>query len=470
MKITTTLSVAAVASTVSSLVIPEISSFFSNINQILIPQQKQVPLVNQDYQESTQKQQQTDDEYIPGLLSNPLNTIIPDHYVIVLKDGLSESQISQHNNWIQTEHVAMMAVNTNQKGMTKPLEFFQIDNFVRGYTGFFTENLIARILENPDVKFVEKDSIFHTVEFDIQKDATWGISRISHRENTNDGQYLFDDDGGEGVTAYVIDTGIKVDHPDFEQRAEWGASIAFPNIKQDYNGHGTHCAGTIGSKTYGIAKKVNLVAVGVMNMLGAGSTSDIIKGIEFVVNQHQNDVKSKKKGFKGSTVNMSIGGGISEALDLAVNAGTKAGLHISVAAGNDNADACQYSPARASGPITIGASNVRDEKASFSNWGTCVDLFAPGEDITSTFIWSDTTVMSGTSMASPHIAGLLSYYLSLQPDVSSEYYTQAIDPQTLKNKLIKYGTKGVLTGLDSTSPNILAFNGAGGNLTDFWNL
>ncbi|KAF6063638.1 Subtilase family protein [Candida albicans] len=218
-------------------------------------------------------------------------------------------------------------------------------------------------------------------------------------------------------------------------------------ISQDYNGHGTHCAGTIGSKTYGIAKNVNLVAVGVMNMLGAGSTSDIIKGLEFVVKSHQDDVRAKKKGFKGSTVNMSIGGGISDALDLAVNAGTKAGLHISVAAGNDNADACQYSPARATGPITIGASNIRDEKASFLI-GVVVLIYLHSVKILNRHLFGPTP----------------SLY------VTSEFYTQAIEPADLKNKLIKYGTKGVLTGLDSVSPNILAFNGAGGNLTDFWSL
>lgn len=272
------------------------------------------------------------------------------------------------------------------------------------------------------------------------------------------------------MTAYVIDTGIKVEHEEFEGRAQWGDAIAFPKIKIDGHGHGTHCAGIIGANTYGIAKQVDLVAVGVMNLLGSGTTSDIIKGVEYVVNRHQEDVKSRKAGFKGSVVNMSIGGGVSEALDLAVNAAVKAGLHVAVAAGNDDADACQYSPARAVGPITVGASNIGDAKASFSNWGQCVDVFAPGEAIESTFIYSDSAEMSGTSMASPHIAGLLSYFLSLQPEQSSEYFTGLIEPAALKTKLIKYGTKGVLTGLDATTPNILAYNGAGGNLTDFWNI
>lgn len=159
------------------------------------------------------------------------------------------------------------------------------------------------------------------------------------------------------------------------------------------------------------------------------------------------------------------------ALDLAVNAATKAGLHVAVAAGNDNADTCTFSPARASGPITVGASDINDNKAEFSNWGSCVDIFAPGVDIVSTYIWSNTASMSGTSMASPHIAGLLSYYLSLYPEPESEYSVAVLDPATLKDKVIKYATKGVIKGLKNDgSPNLLAFNGAGANITDFWSL
>lgn len=165
---------------------------------------------------------------------------------------------------------------------------------------------------------------------------------------------------------------------------------------------------------------------------------------------------------------MLIGGGASDALDLAVNAGINAGLHIAVAAGNEDQDACEVSPARALGPITVGATDNADGKASFSNWGSCVDIQAPGVDILSVGIWLDTMVMSGTSMAAPHITGLLSYYLSLQPDLSSEFSTGLVSPQELKRRLIRYGTKNVVSGLDAASPNVLAFNGAGGNITDFW--
>merc|ERR1712169_61234 len=174
--------------------------------------------------------------------------------------------------------------------------------------------------------------------------------------------------------------------------------------------------------------------------------------------------KGKKKGFKGSVANMSLGGGKSRVLDLAVNAAVDAGLHFAVAAGNDNADACNYSPAAADKAITVGASTLADERAYFSNYGTCTDIFASGYNILSTWIGSKyaTNIISGTSMASPHICGLLAYYLSLQPAEDSEYSLAPISPKKLKENLIAVSTEGTLTGLpDADTPNLLAWNGGG---------
>ena len=204
-----------------------------------------------------------------------------------------------------------------------------------------------------------------------------------------------------------------------------------------------------------------------MGPLGTGLTSDIIKGLEFAVQDHQEKVKSKKKGFKGSTVNMSIGGGASDALDAAVNAATNAGLHVVVAAGNDNKDACEYSPARASGPITVGATDSGDNKADFSNFGKCVDIHAPGVDIESIGLLTSPTTMSGTSMASPHITGLVSYFLSLQPGLGSEFNANLIKPSDFKSKLIKYGTQNIIKSLPKDTVNVLAYNG-GENTTEIW--
>ncbi|ODV58498.1 proteinase B ASCRUDRAFT_16692, partial [Ascoidea rubescens DSM 1968] len=348
-------------------------------------------------------------------------------------------------------------------------------NSFAGYAGYFPDYMINLLRKNPQVAFIEKDSKVFANEFDIQNGSPWGLARISHRERLTLGtfnKYLYDNEGGEGVTAYVIDTGVSVTHKQFEGRAQWGKTIPLNDADIDGNGHGTHCAGTIGSKDYGVAKKAKIVAVKVLKSNGSGTMSDVIKGVEFAANSHIADSKAGKKGFKGSTANMSLGGGKSPALDLAVNASVKAGLHFAVAAGNENQDACNTSPAAAENAITVGASTLGDTRAYFSNYGKCVDIFAPGLNVLSTYIGSDesTATLSGTSMASPHICGLLTYFLSLYPDSDSGFSAaSSITPAQLKKNLISYGTDGILSDIpDAETPNVLAFNGAGGNLTQFW--
>lgn len=456
----------ACATVASSLVIPSLDQLVS-FEKLLVPQLPSHPSAQnaQGGQAVLQRPAMA-----PVVSHVAADQVVADRYIVVFHDDTDVSQIEAHKLWLQTQVSLLISANgIFDHRFKKAPEFFLVHGLA-GYLGYFSSDVVQQLQHSPDVRFIEKDSIVKVSEFNVQKDAPWGLSRVSHRELEPTTDYLYDNDGGQGVTAYVIDTGIKVEHEQFEGRATWGQAVAFPKLKVDGHGHGTHCAGIIGSRDYGIAKKVDLVAVGVMNLLGSGTTSDIIKGMEFVVNDHNTKVRANKKGFKGSTVNMSIGGGLLEALDLAVNAGTKAGLHISVAAGNENQDACDVSPARAVGPITVGASDNADNKAEFSNWGLCVDVFAPGVDILLTFIWGDTTSMSGTSMASPHVAGLLSYYLSLQPELGSEFSSgKVLDPLDLKAKLLRYGTKGVIKGLtDGKSPNVLVYNGAGANLTSFW--
>jgi len=195
--------------------------------------------------------------------------------------------------------------------------------------------------------------------------------------------------------------------------------------------------------------------------------SDVVKGVEYAASQHVKKVEDAKAGknkkFKGSVANMSLGGGKSTTLDLAVNAAVDAGLHFAVAAGNDNADSCKYSPAAAEKAVTVGASTFTDERAYFSNYGTCNDIFAPGLDILSTWIGSKyaTNKISGTSMASPHIAGLLAYMLSLQPAGDSEYAVAAITPKKLKKHLLTIATKNALTDVGANTANLLAWNGGG---------
>lgn len=303
-----------------------------------------------------------------------------------------------------------------------------------------------------------------------EKQSPWGLARISHRNTLNFGtfnKYLYTATGGEGVDAYVIDTGTNTDHVDFEGRAHWGATIPTGDADEDGNGHGTHCSGTIAGKKYGVAKKAQVYAVKVLRSNGSGSMSDVVKGVEFAATSHLEQVKAAKngdrKGFKGSVANMSLGGGKTQALDAAVNAAVRTGVHFAVAAGNDNADACNYSPAAAVEPVTVGASALDDSRAYFSNYGKCTDIFAPGLNIQSTWIGSKYAVntISGTSMASPHIAGLLAYYLSLQPAEDSEYAVASITPKELKDSLVSIATEGTLSGIPDDTPNLLAWNGGG---------
>lgn len=307
-------------------------------------------------------------------------------------------------------------------------------------------------------------------DYDTEKNAPWGLARISHRDSLSFGtwnKYLFSHDGGEGVDVYVIDTGTSPNHVDFEGRAHWGKTIPQNDHDGDGNGHGTHCSGTIAGKKYGVAKKANVYGIKVLRDNGSGTMSDVVKGVEYAVLSHKKaleDAKAgKKKGWKGSTANMSLGGGKSNTLDLAVNAAVDAGIHFSVAAGNDNADSCNYSPAASEKAVTVGASTLLDERAYFSNYGKCNDIFAPGLNILSTWIGSDhaTNTISGTSMASPHIAGLLAYLLSLQPSKDSAYAVADITPEKLKANLLSIATEDALTDVPSNTKNILAWNGGG---------
>lgn len=297
----------------------------------------------------------------------------------------------------------------------------------------------------------------------VEKNAPWGLARISHRDSLSFGtfnKYLYAQEGGEGVDAYVIDTGTNTEHVDFGGRAYWGKTIPDNDEDADGNGHGTHCSGTIAGEKYGVAKMANVYAVKVLRSSGSGTMSDVVKGVEWAAEAHIKKAKAAKegkvKGFKGSVANMSLGGGSSRTLDLAVNAAVEAGMHFAVAAGNDNADACNYSPAAAENAVTVGASTLADERAYFSNYGKCTDIFAPGLNILSTWIGSEYAVntISGTSMASPHIAGLLAYYVSLHPAQDSAYAVEEITPKKLKEALITVATEGALTDIPSDTPNV----------------
>ncbi|GMM38891.1 proteinase B [Saccharomycopsis crataegensis] len=421
------------------------------------------------------------------VLSSKTHEVIPNRYMIVFKQGITPDQVQFHQEWIQAEQVTAAgklftenphneffanAVNSKLKSAVGGiLESFNINDVLTGYSGYFLDSTIELLKKNPLISYIEQDSVVHANEFEVENGAPWGLARISHRDPLNLGsfnKYLYDGAGGEGVISYIIDTGVLDTHEEFEGRAKLIADIPDDGAL-DGNGHGTHCAGTMGSKTYGVSKKVHIRGVKVLGANGSGTMSDVVKGVEVATKDYIEEVKKNPK-LKGASANMSLGGGKSPSLDLAVNAAVKAGVAFSVAAGNENQDACNTSPAAAELAITVGASTISDTRAYFSNWGKCVDIFAPGLNVLSTYIGSNTATatLSGTSMASPHIAGLLAYFISVAPDSASSFGTGKITPAQLKKNLIAYGSDDMLTDVGTDSPNILAFNGAGGDLTEFW--
>lgn len=418
------------------------------------------------------------------ILSSAVAEEIPNSYIIKFKKHVSESSASDHHSWVQKLHGSR---EDERLELRKRSQVPMVDDVYRGlkhtykistdflgYAGHFDDDTIEEVRRHPDVEHVERDQIVRTTmvseDPELEKNAPWGLARISHRDRLSFGtfnKYLYAADGGEGVDAYIIDTGTNTEHVDFEGRAKWGKTIPTGDEDEDGNGHGTHCSGTVAGKKYGVAKKAHVYAVKVLRSNGSGTMSDVLKGVEWAASAHQEQVKAakdgKRKNFKGSVANMSLGGGKSPSLDQVVNAAVDAGIHFSVAAGNDNADACNYSPAAAKKAITVGASALDDSRAYFSNWGKCTDVFGPGLSIQSTWIGSKTAIntISGTSMASPHLCGLTAYFLSLQPSKESDYGMAQITPAKLKENLLSIATKGALSDIPKDTPNLLAFNGGG---------
>jgi subtilisin family serine protease len=309
---------------------------------------------------------------------------------------------------------------------------------LRGFAAEMSEEEALALSQDPDVRFVEEDSIMEAVA--TQSGATWGLDRIDQRDRPLNGTYTYTRTGS-GVNAYIIDTGIRRTHTQFGGRAFAGYdAIGDGRNGSDCNGHGTHVAGTVGGSVHGVAKSVRLYAVRVLNCSGSGTNSGVIAGVDWVTRNH----------VKPAVANMSLGGGASSALDTAVRNSIASGVTYAVAAGNSNANAAYYSPARVGEAITVGSSTSSDSRSSFSNYGSVVDIFAPGSSITSAWYTSDTATatISGTSMASPHVAGVAARYLQGSPTAS---------PATVRNALVNAATTGRLTGLPTGTANRLLF-------------
>ncbi|MEV6952445.1 S8 family peptidase [Streptomyces sp. NPDC051183] len=318
---------------------------------------------------------------------------------------------------------------------------------LNGYSVEVSEAQAKKLAADPAVKSVVQNRTF-TVDATQPNPPSWGLDRIDQRALPLNQSYTYPDKAGEGVTAYIIDTGVRKTHQDFGGRAVDGYdAIDNDNTAQDGHGHGTHVAGTVGGGAYGVAKKVKIVGVRVLNNQGSGTTAQVVAGIDWVT----------RNAVKPAVANMSLGGGADSALDTAVRNSIASGITYAVAAGNESTDASTKSPARVAEAITVGATTNTDAKASYSNYGSILDIFAPGSSITSSWGTGDTATntISGTSMASPHVAGAAALYLSQNPGST---------PAQIRDGLVAASTPNVVTSPGTGSPNRLLNVGAGGTV------
>ncbi len=347
---------------------------------------------------------------------------VPDQYIVVLKEHQDVPFVSRD---LAKKHKSRV-----KKKFSKALNGFVINT---------PQRQLKKLADDPRIDFIEADSVIEISE--TQSQATWGLDRIDQRDIPLNGSYTYNVEA-DSVNVYIIDTGIRTTHHEFGGRAtEAFTVINDGNGARDCHGHGTHVAGTVGSITYGVAKQAKLHSIRILDCEGFGYASGAIAGIDWVTANHA--------GL--AVANMSLGGSGSMAMDRAIQTSVAAGVTYIVAAGNSNADACNDSPARIAEAITVGATSSNDARARYSNWGSCVDIFAPGSQIKSTWNANDAAVatISGTSMASPHVAGMAALYLASNPTAS---------PARVQEAILAEATPGQLSNIGSSSPNLLAYS------------
>ncbi|HXT68881.1 MAG TPA: S8 family peptidase [Vicinamibacterales bacterium] len=354
---------------------------------------------------------------------------IAQHYIVVL----DEDAAGQQGNMSRTASTA------NEMAFRAGGEITNVyAHAINGFSARMSDTQAVALSEDPRVRFVEEDSMMFATA--TQTNPPWGLDRIGQRDLPLNQTYSYTSTGS-GVNVYIIDTGIRTTHTQFGGRAsKVFDSIGDGQNGNDCNGHGTHVSGTVGGSTYGVAKAVRLFAVRVLSCSGSGSNSGVIAGVDWVTANH----------VSPAVANMSLGGGVSTALDTAVRNSIASGVTYAIAAGNSNINAANASPARVSEAITVGASTSSDARASFSNFGSVVDIFAPGVGILSAWRTSDTATntISGTSMATPHVAGVAARYLQNNRTAS---------PATVRNAIVNAATLNHLSGLPTGTANRLLF-------------
>ncbi|GAA4439956.1 serine protease [Actinokineospora soli] len=358
-------------------------------------------------------------------------TAIEGSYIVVMKDGVSAQGASADT------------LAARHGGKIK----HRFSATIKGFSATMSESAAKQLAADPAVAYVEADQVV-SLATDQLNPPSWGLDRIDQPSLPLNNKYTYSTTASN-VNAYIIDTGILTTHNDFGGRAVHGRDTVDNDANAtDCNGHGTHVAGTVGGGAYGVAKAVKLHAVRVLNCQGSGTNAGVIAGVDWVTSNH----------VKPAVANMSLGGGASTALDDAVRRSIAAGVSYAVASGNSNANACNYSPARVAEALSVNASDSSDARASFSNYGTCTDLFAPGVSITAPWYTSNTATntISGTSMASPHVAGVAALYLAANPSATPSQVHSAIVNGAVTNKITNPGTGSanrlLQTGTGGTDP------------------